>query len=166
MNLRLLWLSKVIGFKRAKQLALEAIHIADLRTIEEPHTIIKDQKKKTKEIAIATWVKRCHQMQRFSLTYKIALTKPPDGRLHPAYLVRQEAVKFSRLTPCTLHRVTGHPFIGSCTQQFFPQHTAEQVGCPCGEPVQTIEHVLLNCSLYTAARRKHLTASGRPRSLA
>ncbi len=61
--------------------------------------------------------------------------------------------------------ITGHAFVGAYTQRFFPQHTQEQVACPCGELVQTIEHVLLVCPMYTAARRKHLTANGRPRNL-
>jgi hypothetical protein len=168
MNIRLLWLPRAIpsvGFKRAKQLALEAIHTADLRDIEEPHSI-KNQKQKTKQAAIATWSERWHEAPRSSLAYQTALTKPPDGRPHPTFLVRQEAVKFSRLTICTLYRIiTGHAFIGSYTERFFPQHTREQVACPCGAPIQTVEHVLLVCPLYTAARRKHLTANGRPRNL-
>jgi hypothetical protein len=167
-NIWLLWLPRTIpwvGFKRAKQLAFEAIRTADLRDVKEPHTI-NGQKKKTRETAIAAWAERWHQAPRSSLAYKIALTRPPDGRPHPTFLARQEAVKFSRLTLCTLYRViTGHAFTGSYMQRFLPQHTREQVACPCGEPVQTIEHVLLDCPIHTAARRKHLTASGRPRNL-
>jgi hypothetical protein len=167
-NIRLLWLPRTIpsdGFKKARQAALEAIRTAVLRDIEEPHSI-KDQKMKTKTAAIAAWAERWHQMPRSSLAYKTALTKPPDGRPHPTFLVRQDAAKFSRLTICTLYRIiTGHAFVGSYTQRFFPQHTQEQVACPCGEPVQTVEHVLLECPLHTAARQTHLTASGRPRNL-
>ena len=56
LNIQLLWLPRTapsVSFKRAKQLALEAIHTANLRDIEELHTI-KDQKKKTKAAAITT----------------------------------------------------------------------------------------------------------------
>ena len=74
--------------------------------------------------------------------------------------------KFSRLTHSTFYRlVTGHAFTGEYTQRFYPQHTQEQIACPCGEPVQTAEHVLLHCPLFTDARRRHLTANGRPRTL-
>jgi hypothetical protein len=99
-----------------------------------------------------------------SLAYETALTYPPDGKAHPTFLVRQEAANLS-LIFCTLHRViTRHTLIGSYTQRFFPQlehtDTQEQVACPCGEPVQTVERVLLECHWHTAARRRHLTAFG------
>ncbi|KAI0005579.1 hypothetical protein BJV74DRAFT_234657 [Russula compacta] len=61
--------------------------------------------------------------------------------------------------------ITGHAFIGSYTQRFYPNHTPDQVACQCGEPVQTVDHLLLVCPLHKAARHKHLTARGRPRNL-
>ncbi|KAF8261025.1 hypothetical protein EI94DRAFT_1892571 [Lactarius quietus] len=75
------------------QLAFKAIRTADLRGIEEPHSI-KDQKR-TKGSAITTWAEWWHQVLRSSLAYKTALTKPPDGRPHPMFLVRQFTAKFS-----------------------------------------------------------------------
>jgi hypothetical protein len=41
--------------------------------------------------------------------------------------------------------ITGHAFIGAYTQHFFDQHTPEQIACTCGELVQTVEHILLDC---------------------
>ncbi|KAH9962359.1 hypothetical protein BC827DRAFT_1197936 [Russula dissimulans] len=55
--------------------------------------------------------------------------------------------------------ITGHAFIGAYTQLFHPHHTPEQVACQCGEPIQTVEHVLRDGPRYDAARRKHLTAT-------
>ena len=70
----------------------------------------------------------------------------------------QTTVQFSRLTISTLYRIiTGHTFVGKYTQRFFPQHTPEQIAFPCGKPVQSIEHVIMECPIYNAARRKHLT---------
>jgi ribonuclease HI len=168
LNIQLLWLprsSPFVGFKRAKQLALEAIRSAELTPELEPHTI-KHQKKKTKEAATASWADRWHKAPRTSLIYRTALTKPPDGRTHPTFKPDQPTVKFSRRTSCTLYRLaTGHAFTGDYTRRFFSRHTQEQVACPCGEPIQTVEHLLLECPNFTAARQKHLTANGRLRNL-
>jgi hypothetical protein len=165
MNIQLLWLPRTIpfvGFKRAKQLALEAIHTTAPNPNNEPHTI-KHQKKKTKEAAIATWANHWHDSLRDSLAYRTALTKPPDRRTHPTFKPDYNTVKFSRKTSCTLYRLaTGHAFTGSYTQRFYNLHTLDQIACPCGKLVQTIEHLLLTCPLYTAACHKHLTANGRP----
>jgi hypothetical protein len=167
-NIQLLWLPRSIpfvGFKRAKQLALEAIRTADPNPEEEPHTI-KHQKQKTKQAAIASWAKRWHESPRTSLAYRTALTRPPDGRTHPIFKPDANAVKSARKYCCTLYRLaTGHAFTGEYTQRFYSHHTPEQIACPCGEPVQTVEHLLLVCPTYTAARHKHLTANGRPRNL-
>jgi hypothetical protein len=56
--------------------------------------------------------------------------------------------------------ITGHTFTGAYTQQFYPNHSPEQITCQCGEPIQTIEHVLMACLLYSEARCKHLTVGG------
>jgi len=76
----------------------------------------------------------------------------------------QAKAKFSRLTHTTLYRfITGHAFTGEYTQRFYPRHTPDQVACPCGSPIETVEHVLMHCPLYLDARRKYLFANGRPR---
>ena len=159
-----------MAYRRAKQLALEAIRTADLMDIEELNTI-KNQKKQTKAAATKEWARRWHQSPHDSLAYQTALTEPPDGHPHPTFHIgknnaKGKRAKFSRLTHATLYRfTTGHAFIGAYTQRFHPQHTLEQVACPCGEPTQTVEHVLLHCPHYMPSRRKHLTANGRPHGL-
>ena len=167
-NIRLLWLPRsiaFIGFRRAKQLALEAICTAVLNEADEPHSI-KNQKGKTEEEVIATWAERWHQNPRTSLSYSTALSKPPDGKAHPTLLSKKESAEFSRLTLCTMYRIiTRHAFIGSYTQRFYPDHTPDQIACPCGERIQSVEHVLLGCPLLNVARHKHLTARGRPQNL-
>ena len=78
LNIWLLWLPRHIpsvGFKRAKQVAFEAICTANLRDIEEPYTI-KDQEKATKKVTTAIWAERWHQVPHSSLAYKTTLTKP------------------------------------------------------------------------------------------
>ena len=111
LSIRLLWFPRKIpfvGFKRAKQLAFEAICTAVLDEIDEPYSI-KNQKKKTEEDAIASWAEHWHQMPCTSLTYQTALTEPPDGNPHPTFRTSQDTVKFSRKTICTLYQIiTGH----------------------------------------------------------
>jgi hypothetical protein len=61
-NIQLLWLPRstpFVSFKRAKQLALEAIQTTKLNPDDKPHTI-KHQKKKTKEAMVATWANCWH----------------------------------------------------------------------------------------------------------
>jgi hypothetical protein len=68
--------------------------------------------------------------------------KPPD--------------EFSHLTHSTLYRfIMGHAFAGGYTQHIFPQHTPEQIAFQCGEALQTVEHVLFHCPLFTAACQRH-----------
>ena len=164
-NIQLLWLPRSIpfvGFRRAKQLILKAIHIAVLNPELEPHTI-RDQKRRTKKEAIATWAQCWHKSPHSSLAYKTALMQPPNSKPHPTFLTKPEAAKFSCCTLCTMYQIiTGHAFVGSYMQCFHPTHTPEEVACPCGKPLQTVEHMLLVCPLYTATCYKHLTISSHP----
>lgn len=175
-EIRLSWSPKnapFVGFKRAKQLALEAIRIATPTEEDELHTI-SHQKQRTKEAAVSAWAERWHQTPRNSLAYQTALTRPPEGKPHPTFFIpkrpadiRARTVKFDRRIISTFYRlITGHAFVGAYTQRFFPLHTPNQIACPCGEPIQTVEHVLLHCPLHSASRRSHFPAGDRPRSLA
>ena len=184
-DITLHWLPRKIhfvGFRRAKKLAFHAIRMASPADFEEPFSL-KKQKEMARTGAIAKWAERWHQAPRTSLAYQTAIRAPPDGRAHhtfqpernkrqrtPAHAEQAPGPgntdKFSRLTHSTFYRfVTGHAFTGEYTQRFYPLHTQEQLACPCGEPVQTIEHVLLHCPRYTEERRRHLTAFGHPRAL-
>jgi ribonuclease HI len=175
-NITLMWLPRkapFIGFRRAKQLALEAARTADLTNLAEPQSI-NSQMKSTKDSAVRALTERWHQSPHTSMAYRTALNAPPDGKTHHTFPPKHQAapepgqtttVKFSRLTHSTFYRmVTGHAFVGEYTQRFYPQHTPDQIACQCGEPLQTIEHVLMHCPNYTAARHKLLTDRGRPRN--
>lgn len=180
-SVKLQWLPRkapFIGFRRSKQLALETIRTTDTETIVEPNSI-KSQIKAAEETAIKAWADSWHQAPRTSLAYRTALTAPPDGRTHHTFhsarttatlrttpKTTNQPAKFSRTTHSTFYRLTtGHAFTGEYTQRFYPPHTPEQIACPCGEQVQTAEHVLTACPLYDDARQKHLSANGRPRTL-
>jgi hypothetical protein len=156
-------------------------------SIKEPHTI-QNQRKANKDATIVKWTKHWHQSLHTSLAYRTALTAPPDGRPHPTFQTPQPkeppmtkgsnkqltqetqnenaAKQFLRLTYSMLYRfITGHAFTSEYMQHFFSQHTAKQIACPCGYPIQTIEHILLECTLYTNVRRKYLTVNSCPQTL-
>jgi hypothetical protein len=184
-NITLLWLprkSPFIGFQRARQLALEAVRTADLTNFNEPETL-GNQLKQAEHAAVTAWEARYNQAPHTSMVYRTALTTPPDGKTHHTFHTKLTAIpsttdnttadptiegpkaKFSRLTHSTFYRfITGHAFTGEYTKRFFPQHTPDQVACQCGEPIQTVEHVIMHCPLFTNARLKHLTTNGRTRS--
>ena len=103
-NIVFLWLPRkitFIGFKRAKQLALEAICIANLTEIIEPHTI-NNQKEATKEAAIAAWGNKWNKLPHTSKAYQTALTSPPDGKSHPTFHITQEQDTPERGTTATV----------------------------------------------------------------
>jgi hypothetical protein len=188
LNIRAGWLPRsapFVGGKRARQLAFEAVRTATLDEESEPHTI-RSQHQASRQAAIDAWADKWHKDPHNSLAYQLALTRPPDGRPHPTYITPSDLpashapansaraaegprnppnkAKFSRRNFSTLYRIiTGHAFIGAYTERFHPQHTPEQVACPCGEPLQTVEHVLLHCPLHADSRHKYLTNNGRPR---
>jgi hypothetical protein len=174
-NIVFLWLPRKIpfvGFKRAKQLALANIRTANAATLVEPHTI-NHQKETAKDAAIVAWGEKWRKAPHTSKVYQNAITGPPDGKTHHTFQIHdpkntpgdEPLAKFSRLTCSTFYRfITGHAFTGEYTQRFFPLHTQDQIRCQCGAPLQTVEHVLFHCPQHTAARRRHLTVSGRPRS--
>ena len=186
-EVRLQWLLRkvpFIGFRRAKQLAFETIRLADPADLRDPQSI-KKQTDTVQRAAIAMWEERYYSGPRTTMAYKTALRNPPNGKAHHAFNTKpipkgkqkgaepehtreqERKAKFLRLTHSTLLRfITGHAFIGEYTKRFYPPpHTQEQITCPCGEPLQTIKHVLIECTLYTATRRRHLTANGWPRTL-
>ena len=110
----------------------------------------------------------CHTPQKCTKWHS---PYPLMGRLTipftlPAQLTHQMGDhKFSRLTHTTFYCfITGHAFTGEYIQHFFPQHTPEQIACQCGEPLQTVEHVVFRCPLFTAVCCRCLTVRGHPQS--
>ena len=129
LNIKLLSLPRnvpFVGFRRAKQLALEAIRTANLDELTDPQTI-KSQRERIESDVISRWAERWYQDPHTSLAYRTALTKPPDGKPHPTFLRKNPQEKaelnnvppqtakstYSRRTISTLYRmITGHLYRG------------------------------------------------------
>jgi hypothetical protein len=58
---------------------------------------------------------------------------------------------------------TSHAFIGSFAARF---HPGQPVSCPCGTPLQTVDHVVSHCPLYSDACQEVLHQIDRDSSLA
>ena len=111
LKITLQWLPRTIpfvGFRRGKQLSLEAIRIADLTTIKEPHTI-RQQQDATRSEATATWGDRFYQAPRSGLSYKTALLAPPDGGPHPTFQPPHPPLKTQPPRLLTTHPHTKNP---------------------------------------------------------
>ena len=83
----------------------------------------------------------------------LALPNPPDGSIPPFI---QGITKFPRPIVATCIRLlTGHAFTGEYTARFRPS-SFDPHHCQCGEPLQTVQHVIAACPLHFEARRQFL----------
>jgi hypothetical protein len=71
---------------------------------------------------------------------------PPSLRLNPS-LRENDAPRVTQSR--VIQTITGHGHIGEYYARFVP---AESTSCPCGEPLQTREHVIADCELHNAHR--------------
>jgi hypothetical protein len=148
----------LVGFARAKHLADTIAARPPPPNHREPHSI-SFQRSTSKLEAIDAWGVRWQDSDRRSQSY-VALPHPPNGKLPPAI---QGIKRGSRAAVSTLFRlITGHAFIGSYTARFRPD---EPVDCPCGAPLQTVQHVITTCPLFAAASLEILAPIDRDYSL-
>ena len=148
----------LVGFARAKHLS-DTIAARPLPpNHHEPHSI-SFQRSTSKLEAIEAWGMRWQDSDRRSQSY-VTLPQPPNGKLPPAI---QGIKGGGRAAVSTLFRlITGHAFIGSYAARFRPD---DPVDCPCGSPLQTVQHVISDCPLFAAARLQFLAPIDRDYSL-
>jgi hypothetical protein len=111
LRIKIMWLPKscpFVGFRRAKQLALEAIRTADLSEVTEPQTL-KSQKAGAKQQVLHEWAERRNQSPRTSFAYQTALRphETPRWKATPGLLGR------TRIFHTTKHRRCRPPKPGS-----------------------------------------------------
>jgi hypothetical protein len=168
---------KLVGFKRARHLALEAVK-RPLNTGKRPPSILY-QRAENKAAAIRAWEQRYQADPKHSQAYNSALVTPPDGRVHPILRIASKGFRskgrtishrVSREIQATLTRlITGHAFTGAYRLKFhrknLPPATEEEVACACGAVPEDTEHVLLHCPRTHDQRIRHLSADGLPDTL-
>ena len=91
-NITLIWLPRsapFIGYKRARQLAFEAICTTYITMLEEPYTI-RNQKEDSKHKAVEEWTKHWHKLPCDSLIYWTTLLKPPDSHTLPIFCLESQ----------------------------------------------------------------------------
>ena len=82
------------------------------------------------------------------------LRSPPSLKLSPFH----KDPRVSRAVHCRLIQVIlDHGFFGEYYSRFVP---TEDVDCPCGELIQTLQHVLYDCPLHNEARTRMYEVSG------
>jgi len=167
----------LVGFKRARQLALEAVRRPLTNTRRPPS--LHFQRAENKSAAFVAWGELYRVNPRQSQAYNSALTNPPDGQAHTILRIASTGIKrkgqtlshrVSRETQATLIRlITGHAFLGAYRLRFqrknLPPATEEEVACACGAVPEDTEHVLLHCPLTHDQCMRHLSADGQPDSL-
>jgi len=100
----------------------------------------------SRERAVRNWG-RAWQSGQHSAHVMSSLPGPPSLRLHPFHASFDGSRRIhSRL----IQVILGHAFYGGYYERFVP---SEDSGCPCKRAqVQSLRHVLLECSLHSAAR--------------
>ncbi|QRV95626.1 hypothetical protein RhiJN_23644 [Ceratobasidium sp. AG-Ba] len=112
----------------------------------------------------ATFIKRESKAKTADDWFKIWSDREPSGffapadRVHPSCkpsktLLNTPRPIFSRLTQV----LTGHAFIGEYYKRFVPD---ENTFCHCGEPLQTRQHILLDCPDYADFHHLFITDRG------
>ncbi|KAF5350420.1 hypothetical protein D9758_012444 [Tetrapyrgos nigripes] len=134
----------IVGNERADGLAKDTCNLANNEGWigTRSHAIRRNRERKERQ-----W-KRKWENRPITSQYLPANRIPPS--LKPTKLMKETKYGlnrevFGRVTQCR----TGHGFIGEYYKRFVPD---ENVDCPCGEALQTREHVLCDCPIYEPHR--------------
>ena len=149
------WIPGSIGFLPLKlilETASNAAATIDLTEQQPPPTIAALQHE-AKLKALADWEEIWLKDLRRNPAYR-ALHHPPSGQ-PPEFTSGIES--FARPVFCTaLRMLTEHAFTGEYNTRHRPR-APDPHDCPCGlTPLQTVDHLLLECPLFKEARERFL----------
>lgn len=142
--------SGIIGNDRADALVNQAVCRLSINLFSRSITWSKARATRR---AARSW--RIHWGNAHKSHYAVEhLRSPPSLKLSPFH----KDPRVSRAVHCRLIQVIlGHGFFGEYYAHFVP---TEDIDCPCGEPVQTLRHVLYDCPLHNEARAPMYEVSG------
>jgi hypothetical protein len=106
--------------------------------------------------AAHAWKEAWSAMDRTQAWWGPALSKPPSTQLagfHKDFEGPRELQ--CRIVQC----LTGHCFVGEYYARFVP---TEGVACKCGNPYESLQHVLFKCPAYIRARQAIYARFARP----
>jgi ribonuclease HI len=136
------------GNERADSIAKSAVNDPPII-----HTTLTWAREKARRRAVKEWQREWSELPHTNQTAIALQPIPPSLRLAP--VLRQTDVSRS-VQSRIIHAITGHGHIGSYYARFIP---SESPACPCGEPVQSRNHVLADCERHDAARHHLREAS-------
>jgi ribonuclease HI len=122
--------------------------IAKAATNDPPivQTTITWAREKAKRRALKAWRTDWTPLLHINKSAVALKCTPPSLRLNPSL----SQISGPRdVQSRVIHTITGHGHIGAYYARFVPAKTPS---CPCGEALQTREHILTECNLHDASR--------------
>jgi ribonuclease HI len=122
--------------------------IAKMAVADPPivHSTITWAREKAKSRALKAWRNEWASLPHTNQAATALRLIPPSLRLNPSL---REIDGPHDIQSRVIQTITGHGYIGSYYARFVPD---EPAACPCGEPLQTRDHVLADCKLHNAHR--------------
>jgi ribonuclease HI len=129
------------GNERADNIAKTAVNKPPII-----HSTITWACEKAKHRALKAWQNEWKALPHTNQTATALRDSPPSLRLNK---LLQEMDGPRDVQARVIQAITGHGHIGDYYARFVP---SEPSSCPCGEPLQTRDHILKDCEMYDAPR--------------
>ena len=128
----------VQGNERADELAKEAAYLPAVDRATYAH-----MRRSARHRALVSWTQKWVEDPVGGSYAQARLGKPALKPPHHSFALSRQV--YGLVTQCR----TGHVFLGEYYRRFVP---SEDIACPCGHPLQTRAHVLMDCGLYDEHR--------------
>ena len=127
---------KIVGNEKADALAKAATEIA----VEDPPISLSYEKAQARLQLVESWTTAWLRQLQQPSAFLQANRFPPSLKPNEHFTLTPRNT-YGRLIQCR----TGHAFLGEYYNKHVP---TEDRSCPCGEPIQTRDHILASCPAY------------------